>query len=145
MTHLFTTGYQGETIKDFIHKLIEEKIEAVIDIRENPYSRKPEFSQKPLSNILHRSGIQYLHFQELGTPTPLRSFLAAKKDYNTFFEKYKSFVPEFRESLDDLVDIGTEKKICIMCFEKDPHFCHRKIVAELLKEFSGKNIQIVHL
>lgn len=145
MTHLFTTGYQGETIKQFINKLLEEKIEAVIDIREKPYSRKPGFSQKPLSSILNYSGIQYLHFQELGTPSPLRDFLATKKDYKTFFEKYKEFLPEFRESLDDIVDIGTNKKICIMCFEKDPHFCHRKIVAELLKEFSGKNIQIVHL
>lgn len=142
---LFTSGYEGETINFFLHKLLTRQIKTVIDIRQNPFSRKEGFSKQSLSKYLTYSGIKYYHFRELGTPEPLRNYLAEKGDYEKFFELYKSFLPEFRDSLDDLVDMGTKEEICILCFEKDPHFCHRTVVAELLKEYSGKKIQIVHL
>ncbi|MFA5135879.1 MAG: DUF488 domain-containing protein [Patescibacteria group bacterium] len=142
---LFTTGYQGETISYFIKKLQEEKIDAIIDIRENPFSRKPGFSGKVLSKKLTASGVKYYHFQELGTPKPLREDLALKGNYGVFFENYRNYLLEYKDSLDDLIDIGSNKRICLMCFEKDPHLCHRKVVAELLSEYSGKKITVVHL
>lgn len=142
---LFTSGYEGQTVNSFISRLTQKHIHALVDIRIKPFSRKPGFSKNMLSTLLKKAGIQYYHFQELGTPEPLREFLAQEGDYDSFFKQYKAFLPEFRDSLDDLVDIGKKKKVCIMCFEKDPHFCHRKVVAELINEYSGENIQIVHL
>lgn len=142
---LFTSGYEGQTVNSFINKLTKQHIKALVDIRVKPLSRKPGFSKTILSNLLKKAGIKYYHFQELGTPEPLRKFLARKGDYISFFEQYKMFLPEYRDSLDDLVDIGKKKQVCIMCFEKDPHYCHRKVVADLLNEYSGQAIQIVHL
>ena len=142
---LFTSGYQGETVTSFIRKLMGEHIRAVIDIRQKPFSRKPGFSKNSLDGFLKESGIKYYHFQELGTPEPLRNFLAQGGSYNIFFRQYKSFLPEYRDSLDDIVDIGSQQKVCIMCFEKNPHSCHRKVVVELLKEYAGKDIEVVHL
>jgi len=142
---VYTTGYQGENVHNFIHKIIEENIGAIIDIRENPFSRKPGFSKTPLSKKLHNAGVDYYHFQELGTPKPLRNFLAEKGDYEVFFQNYRNYLREFRDSLDDLIDIGSKKRICLMCFEKDPHTCHRKIVAELIREYAGRQIDVIHL
>lgn len=34
---------------------------------------------------------------------------------------------------------------CIMCFERDPFQCHRKIVAEKVKEIDGNGLIITHL
>ena len=34
---------------------------------------------------------------------------------------------------------------CIMCFERDPFQCHRKIVAEKVKEIDGNGIIITHI
>lgn len=145
MTQLFTTGYEGETISGFIQKILGNDINTVIDIRENPYSRKSGFSKFPLRNRLHEAGVKYLHFQELGTPRPLRKFLAEQRDYATFFNTYRSFLSEFRDSLDDIVELGEHKNICLLCFEKDPHFCHRKIVAELINEYTGRSISVIHI
>jgi len=145
MTHLFTAGYQGESISGFINKIKSYNIDAVIDIRENPISRKPGFSKGKLAKHLRSSNIQYLHFKELGTPKPLRHFLADQQDYQIFFEEYKAFLPEFRDTIDDIVEIGANKKICLLCFEKDPHYCHRQVVAELIKEYAGKEVKVIHL
>src|SRR3989344_9072610 len=135
---VFTSGYQGETIFGFLDKLASEGINAVVDIRQRPFSRKPGFSKKSLQENLKKVGIDYYHFQELGTPEPLREFLANKGDYESFFERYKSFIVEYEDSLHDIAGMGTKRKICILCFEKDPHQCHRKIVTEALSSFSAQ-------
>ncbi len=145
MTHLFTSGYEGETIKEFLNKLQAENIDTIVDIRENPYSRKPGFSQKALSNYLKQTGISYYHFQELGTPKPLRNYLAHYQDYRTFFDQYRSYLPEFKDSIDDIIDMGSDKKICLLCFEKDPHYCHRNVVADYIKDYAGKQVEVVHI
>ncbi|OGG12810.1 hypothetical protein A3D77_07175 [Candidatus Gottesmanbacteria bacterium RIFCSPHIGHO2_02_FULL_39_11] len=145
MTQLFTTGYQGETIHEFIQKITTKNIEAIIDIRENPTSRKPGFSKNALQRRLDSVGIDYYHFQELGTPKPLRNLLAHSQNYNQFFEEYKQFLPEFQDALDDIIEIGSNKRICLLCFEKDPHYCHRKIVANLISFYTGRDISVVHI
>ena len=145
MTHLYTTGYQGETIHEFIKKISAEKIEAIIDIRENPISRKPGFSKNTFQKKLDTVGIDYYHFQELGTPRPLRNFLATSQNYDKFFEEYKQFLPEFQDALDDIVEMGSNKRICLLCFEKDPHYCHRQIVAKIISYYTGREIFVVHI
>jgi len=142
---LYTTGYQGQNVAGFISSLAKKDIGAIIDIRENPVSRKTGFSKSALSTKLRDAGVEYYHFQELGTPKPLRNYLSEKGDYGVFFQNYRNYLREFRDSLDDLIDIGSKKRICLMCFEKDPHTCHRKIVAELIKEYAGKKVDVVHL
>lgn len=142
---LFTIGYQGQNIYNFINSLTSKDIGVIVDIRENPFSRKPGFSKTALSKKLHNAGLEYYHFQELGTPRPLRNLLAEKGNYEIFFQNYRNYLREFRDSLDDLIDIGSKKKICLMCFEKDPHTCHRKVVAELIQEYAGKKVDVIHL
>lgn len=146
MTRLFTTGYQGQSIKEFINKLLASKINAIVDIRENPVSRKPGFSKNKLQKTLDNAGIDYHHFQELGTPKPLRNFLTDSQNYDKFFEEYSQFLPEFQDALDDIVEIGSNnKRICLLCFEKDSLYCHRKIVAKVISLYTGKEIEVIHI
>ena len=74
MSNLFTVGYQGHNVSDLIGKLKQLKIKTVVDVRENPVSRKPGFNKLELNNELKKEGIHYLHYQELGTPRPLRDY-----------------------------------------------------------------------
>ncbi|SRR5258708_888611 len=145
MNYLFTTGYEGQTINQFLVKLLDKKITTLIDIREHPFSRKPGFSKKILSERLNGIGIGYQHFKELGTPKPLRSYLASTSNYEQFFSLYKEYVREFSESIDDLGDLSENKNICILCFEKNHSFCHRKVIADILEEKYGKDVSIAHI
>ena len=145
MSNLFTVGYQGDKVSDLIQKLKHLKIKTVVDVRENPVSRKPGFNGIQLNNELKKEGIYYLHYQELGTPRPLRDYLIHNKDYSSFFTKYKDYISEYKDSLDDLVELGTKEKICLLCFEKDVSQCHRKVIADYLTEKHQANINITHI
>ena len=67
------------------------------------------------------------------------------KDYGSFFAKYKDYISEYKDSLDDLVELGTKEKICLLCFEKDVMQCHRKVITDYLTEKYQANINITHI
>jgi len=73
----------------------------VLDVRENPFSRKPGFSKRPLSQALEANGIRYVHLKELGTPHPLRDAVKAGGDYGVFFRQIGSISrPSQRPSIE---------------------------------------------
>ena len=43
MKKIYLTGYEAETIEEFLKKLKDNKVTTVIDIREKPLSRKNGF------------------------------------------------------------------------------------------------------
>ena len=56
---IFTIGYEGATVGDFIAALTSAGVERVIDVRAVPQSRRPGFSKTPLRNALAEAGIDY--------------------------------------------------------------------------------------
>ena len=62
---LFTIGYIGLTLEEFIDGLTSRGIECLIDTREIPISRKKGFSKSSLELELGRAGIVYRHFRLL--------------------------------------------------------------------------------
>jgi hypothetical protein len=45
---LLTTGYAGHNLESFLAKLREHDVEVVVDVRQNPVSRKKGFSRSTL-------------------------------------------------------------------------------------------------
>ena len=62
---IYTIGYQDMSIERFVDVIKQHYIQAIIDIRENPYSRNKHFSKKNLAVTLDTNGIGYYHFKEL--------------------------------------------------------------------------------
>ena len=58
---IFTIGYEGTTVPEFIAALQKAGVERVIDVRALPLSRRPGFSKSALRSALEESGIEYLH------------------------------------------------------------------------------------
>jgi len=46
---LFTVGYEGRTLPQFVRLLRDQGITRVIDVRERPVSRRKGFSAMPLA------------------------------------------------------------------------------------------------
>ena len=65
---LFTIGYEGATMADFLAALGAAGVRRVIDVRALPLSRRSGFSKTPLKNALAEVGIDYVHLKALGTP-----------------------------------------------------------------------------
>src|SRR5689334_11583223 len=71
--HIFTIGYEGTTVPEFVSALREAGVERVVDVRALPLSRRPGFSKTPLRLALEEVGIDYVHLKALGTPAEGRA------------------------------------------------------------------------
>jgi uncharacterized protein (DUF488 family) len=139
---LFTIGYQGKTITDFLAILKALDIRIVADIRANPYSRNRDFSQKNLAASLNSEGIQYLHFKTLGSPAELRREVAQTGDYNSFFDQYERYLQSQTATLNLLGNLVIDNVICLLCMEADPQICHRSVVAAKIASLPADNFRI---
>lgn len=126
---IFSIGYEGRTVDEFIRDLASHRIELLVDIRELPLSRKRGFSKSTLSAVLQESGIGYRHMRELGTPRVLRDELRRTGDYEGFFRGYAEHLSSQGPALDELAALARKKRLCLICFEKDPSKCHRSVLA----------------
>jgi uncharacterized protein (DUF488 family) len=58
----FTAGYQSHTPRTFLAMLSRNRVEVLVDVRQNPISRKSGFSKRALEDFVASRGIVYLHF-----------------------------------------------------------------------------------
>lgn len=130
---LVTIGYEGKSIDAFLYELILNKVNLLIDVRKNAYSMKFGFNNSKLKNYSEKLGIDYLHVPDLGIPSELRQDLNTYEDYQALFFDYEKVLDEKAEILEKIKESAKEKKIALMCFEKDPKYCHRGIIADRLK------------
>ena len=142
----YTIGYEGLDPKQFITHLNHHEVDVVADIRKLPVSRKKGFSKTALKETLGDKSIDYLNFQQLGAPKALRDELYRSGDYDRFFQKYQDNISDkddHLKSIYSLVDRG--KKVALLCFERDPKKCHRKVVAEEIQKLDGNGLTVKHI
>jgi uncharacterized protein (DUF488 family) len=142
MTSIFTIGYEGASLADFLRRLKLAGVSTLVDVRELPLSRRRGFSKSQLAAQLERHGIRYVHKRELGAPREIRHELRETGDYTTYFERFNTYLKTQRHALEHLVDecMGA---VVLMCFERDPKECHRSAVARELAKLAG--VKPVHL
>jgi uncharacterized protein (DUF488 family) len=132
MTNLFTIGYEGAQLADFIRQLIDNGVDTLVDVRELPLSRRKGFSKSSLSTVLKRHGILYVHNRALGAPKPIRNRLRETGDYATYFRQFNAYLKTQSAVLAKLAKDYAESAVVLMCFEKNPAECHRSAVAREL-------------
>jgi uncharacterized protein (DUF488 family) len=142
---VFTIGYEGSDIDEFILRLKNQKIARLIDIREIPLSRKRGFSKNELKKRVESENIEYVHLRALGSPSEIRQKLKNDHDYNSFFEAFDIYLNENILTLNEAYKLVLDGLNCLMCFERLPEDCHRSRVALKIKEIDGNGLKISHL
>ncbi len=126
---LFTIGYEGKNIEEFINILIQNDIRLLCDVRKNPLSRKFGFSKSKLKHITGTVGIKYVHIPDLGIESNKRKSLEAIQDYKCLFSYYTKKLPNLTPSLEQVFSLLRSKvRIVLMCYEKEPEMCHRHVI-----------------
>ncbi len=144
MPRLLTIGYEGCTIDSVLSELQAAKVSLLIDVRAVPLSRKPGFSKRQLAAGLDERGIAYVHLQALGTPKPGRDAVRAghpEKMQRIFRDHMHS--DRAQAELAEAKSLVRGARACLLCFERDPHMCHRRLVAEMITDETAQ--QVVHL
>lgn len=142
-TNFYTLGYQSHTSLTMVKLLASNKVSVLVDVRQNPVSRKKGFSRNQLEKTVSGFGITYLHCPELGTPPPIRKMYAATGNINKALLQYERHLRARQRTLETLLrEVGMER-FCLFCLEADHKACHRSIIAQLLTEMTG--CQPIHL
>ena len=143
MRTLYTIGYQKRTLEDFVEILAREGIGVLVDVRDVAWSHKPGFTKGTLAEALKTAGIDYVHAQFAGNPKRLREDSAGLKPLLDAYARHLDDDPtieeRFRTLIHTLQDEG--KRVCILCFERDPAECHRKVLAERWSRRSAGKIE----
>jgi uncharacterized protein (DUF488 family) len=142
---LFTIGYQGHTNETFLDVLMAHGIAHVIDVRQLPFSRKPDFNKKRLTAHLAAVDIAYTHLAQLGTPKALRDEVRHTHDYAAFFEAMDALVVAQPEAVQTALDIARVQSSALLCFEANPAECHRLSVARVIEQLASERCVVVHL
>jgi uncharacterized protein (DUF488 family) len=139
---IFTIGYEGATVPEFVDALQKAGVAQVIDVRALPLSRRPGFSKSPLRAALGEAGIEYVHLKALGTPAEGRSAARAGR-HADMARVYAGQLelPEAMAQSAQMLELAAEKPSALLCFERDPAHCHRTL---LLDAVSG-GAEVVHL
>jgi len=141
---VYTTGYQGKSVDSFFNGLLKRGINAIIDVRANPVSRKYGFSLRRLSEITKKLNLIYYHVPSLGVPSKLRSDLDGYESYKRLLNLYEKELLKTVEG--DITKVGQlmrERPSILLCFENDVRYCHRSRLAEAVSRSCG--LQVVHL
>lgn len=139
---LFTIGYEGMSIDNFVGKLSQKGIEMVIDVRQNAISRKNGFSKKALQKALMERNIEYINPRELGAPKQLRDELKANKKIDIFLKKYSDYFQNNLDSFEKILKISRNKNTTLVCYEKEWLDCHRRVIAE---EYRKEGFVVKHI
>ena len=130
---IFTIGYEGATVPEFLAALQNAGVQRVIDVRAVPNSRRPGFSKTPLRNALAEADIDYVHLRALGTPADGRAAARAGRD-----EDLKRIyagqleLPEAIAQSAQMLDLAAEKPSALLCYERDPAHCHRTLLVKAI-------------
>lgn len=130
-TVIFTLGYERRTLPDVVELLESAGAAAVVDVRETAWSHKPGFSKSALDAGLAAAGLRYFHAPFAGNPRWIRETAADPRECIASFRRYLTVVPEVVDAFADLMEfLNPDSPIALICFERDPHTCHRTIIAE---------------
>ena len=144
---LFTIGHSTHPLDRFLALLNQHGIEALVDIRRFPGSRKyPHFSRDNLAAALPTAGLEYHWFEALGGR---RKKEADGPSHNLglrneSFRNYADYMltPQFQDAVDQLLEIGNRKRTAFMCAEGLFWQCHRRLVSDFLQT---KGITVEHI
>jgi hypothetical protein len=139
---VFTIGHSIHSMDKLISLLNANKIDVLVDIRSEPFSRKvPHFNKDNLEGEIKKSGLKYLFLgKELGGRPSNREFydeegfvlysrIAESQDFQGGIERIVKGIKDFR--------------VALMCSEENPLNCHRNLLVG--RVLSSRNVRILYI
>jgi uncharacterized protein (DUF488 family) len=142
---IFTIGFTKKSAETFFTRLKGAGVRRLVDVRLNNVSQLAGFTKREDLRYFTKEicGIDYVHLASLA---PTQDILDAYKknngDWSVYEHKFLDLMQSRRiedTTPPEIVDGG-----CLLCSEEKPHHCHRRLVAEYLKEKWG-DVEIEHI
>lgn len=125
---IYTIGHSNHPLDAFIALLRLHGIDEVADVRSSPYNRSPytaHFNKDALEESLAAEGVRYVYMgAELGgRPADPSCYDAGRVRYDRVAR-----TDDFLFGIQTLLRDANERKVALMCAEKEPLDCHRTLL-----------------
>jgi uncharacterized protein (DUF488 family) len=138
---VFTIGHSTHTLERLIALLRMHDINALGDVRSQPYSRiNPQFNREDLKKGLKEVGIAYVF---LGKELGARSEDPACYEHGRVQYDRLACTEQFKHGLDRVQDGMKIYHLALMCAEKEPLECHRTVL--VARHLSVRGIPVQHI
>jgi len=146
-TILFTIGYEGISLEEYLNRLIKNDVKVLVDVRNNPQSMKFGFSKSQIKKYCESLGIEYLHIPEVGIQASFRQELKSQADYDKLFIHYKATTLSETQTYQEIILklLVEKKRIALTCFEANICQCHRKHLSEAITLLPNWNYTLKHI
>lgn len=135
---VYTLGYTGFSIDKILNILIQNGINTVLDVRNNPVSRKYGFHKATLQRLCNKVSIEYVHIPELGISPEARRGLTEREDFEKLFKSYARRISRSSTSgLEHAAEICEYRAGSLLCAEANPQDCHRLVLSRRLESMGA--------
>jgi uncharacterized protein (DUF488 family) len=145
MIQLYTIGFTGKSAEKFFTLLKKSHVKKIVDTRINNISQLSGFAkEQDLKFFAHEIGkMNYDHNLNFA---PTKELLLKYRKKTITWQEYET---EYLNLLDmrkiaHKTNIDLLHKNCFLCSEHSPEKCHRRLLAEYLKN-ARNDIEIIHL
>ena len=142
---VFTIGFTKKSARRFFELLRKSGAKRVVDVRLNNVSQLAGFAKKDdLAYFLREiCGMDYVHRPDLApTQEILDEYKKQRGDWATYETRFLALMRQRR--IEETVSRDVIADCCLLCSEDKPDFCHRRLVAEYLKQHWA-DVDIAHL
>lgn len=142
---LFTIGFAETNAASFFGLLRDAGAKRLIDVRLNNTSQLAGFTKKDDLCFFLREvcRMDYLHLPQLApTQDMLDAFKKRKGGWTTYESAFNDLMAT--RSVERTISPETLHLACLLCSEKRPEHCHRRLVAEYLQRY-WPDLHVRHL
>jgi len=142
---IWTIGHSTRTADEFRDTLTAYGIEALVDVRRFPGSRRlPQFGSEELARDLDRAGIAYQWLESLGGRRRVAPDSINTAWRNDAFRAYADHIAseEFAAGLEELLMVAHGLKTVVMCAEVLWWRCHRRLISDVLVTL---DVEVTHI
>lgn len=142
---VYTIGFTKKSAQRFFELLRGSSAKHLVDVRLNNVSQLAGFAKRDdLKFFLREIGdIDYVHLPLLApTQELLDKYKKGGGDWDLYQRRFLDLME--RRSIEDEVSRDLVEDGCLLCSEDKPHHCHRRLVAEYLRDRWGE-LSIEHL
>lgn len=142
---MYTIGFTKKSARRFFETLRASGAKRIVDVRLNNVSQLAGFAKRDdLAFFLKEvCDMDYVHLPVLApTQVMLDQYKKEKGDWATYEKRFLQLMEQRR--IEDAIPKEVVTEGCLLCSEDQPHHCHRRLVAEYLKQHWG-DVQIAHL
>ena len=152
---VYTIGFAGKSAAAFFAKLQEAGVAKLVDVRRNSNTLYGGFTRaRDLPYFLqHLCNVPYAHEPEFAPSAELlREYQGRirknKKDPDAWPDYVRRFADELatRPILELFArHAAGVANVCFLCTEPTPEKCHRRLLAEYIRDHADAGLEIVHL